>query len=50
VARFKSEFVEQTMDVDYSLDIFEMVAITSDSSKIIAKRELLIFKHYQMKC
>ncbi len=48
VARFKSEFVERTMDVDYSLDIFEMVAITSESSKIIVKRELLIFKCYQM--
>jgi hypothetical protein len=42
VARFKSEFVQQTMDVDYSLDIFEMVAMTSESSKIIVKRELLI--------
>jgi hypothetical protein len=44
VVRFKSEFIEQTMDVDYSLDIFEMVAIISEPSKIIVKRKLLIFK------
>jgi hypothetical protein len=48
VVRSKSEFVEQTMDVDYSLDIFEMVAIISEPSKIIVKRKLLIFKRYQM--
>ncbi len=33
---------------NYSMDIFEMIAITSEQSKIIVKRELLIFKHYQM--
>jgi hypothetical protein len=36
------------VDVDHSLDIFEIVAITSEPSKKIIKRELLIFKHYQM--
>ncbi len=48
MVRSKSEFVEQTMDVNYSLDIFEMAAIRSEPSKIIVKRELLIFNHYQM--
>jgi hypothetical protein len=48
MVRSKSEFVEETMDVNYSLDIFEMAAITSEPSKIIVKRELLIFNHYQM--
>jgi hypothetical protein len=44
----KSEFADQTMDAYYSLDIFAMVAWTSESTKKIVKRELLILRHYQV--
>jgi hypothetical protein len=36
------------MDAYYSLDIFAMVAGTSESTKKIVKRELLSLKHYQV--
>ncbi len=38
----KSEFVEQIVDVDCSLDIFEMATKTSEPSKEIVKTKLLI--------
>jgi hypothetical protein len=38
----KSEFVEQIVDVDYSLDIFEVTIKTSEPSKEIFKTKLLI--------
>jgi hypothetical protein len=34
----ESEFVEQTRDVDCSLDIFEMVTKTSELSKKLSKQ------------
>jgi hypothetical protein len=33
---------------DYNLDIFEQIANTSESTKMFVKRELLIFKRYQL--
>jgi hypothetical protein len=44
----ESEFVEQIIDADCSFDIFEMVEITSEPSKKIVKRKLLIFNCYQV--
>jgi hypothetical protein len=44
----ESEFVEQTMDAHCNFDIFETVEVTSEPSKKIVKRKLLIFKHYQV--
>jgi hypothetical protein len=37
---FENEFVEQIVNVDYSLDIFEMASKTSEPSKEIFKRAL----------
>jgi hypothetical protein len=37
----ENEFIEQVMDADYDLDIFEMIARTNEPSKEIVKRELL---------
>jgi hypothetical protein len=33
---------------DYSLDIFEQIASTSELAKELVKRELLLFKPYQL--
>jgi hypothetical protein len=40
VVKSDSEFVEQTMDVNCSLDIFEMTTKTSEPSKDIVKIKL----------
>jgi hypothetical protein len=40
--------VGQLGDEDSSLDIFQQIACTSEPSKELITRELLIFKHYQM--
>jgi len=45
---FENEFVEQIVNAYYTLDIFEMASRTSEPSKEIFKRELLIFKCYQV--
>jgi hypothetical protein len=37
LATSESKFVEQTVDVNYTLDIFEMATITSESSKKLLK-------------
>jgi hypothetical protein len=48
VIKSKSEFVDQTMDANYNLDIFAMVAWTSELAKKIIKRYILILRHYQV--
>ncbi len=40
--------VDQIIDEDYSLDIFQQIASTSEPAKKFVAEELLIFKHYQM--
>ncbi len=42
VIGFESEFVDLTVNVDYNLDIFAMVARTNELAKDIVKRKLLI--------
>jgi hypothetical protein len=37
LATFESKFVEHTMDVNNTLDIFEMPTITRESSKKLLK-------------
>jgi hypothetical protein len=48
VVEFEIEFVEQIVYADYNLKLFEMVAWTSEPSKKIVKKRLLIFRHYQV--
>jgi hypothetical protein len=36
------------VEKDKSLDIFEMIANTSEPTTKLVNRELLIFKHYQV--
>jgi hypothetical protein len=40
--------VEQKVEEDKSLDIFEMIVSTSELATKLANIELLIFKHYQV--
>jgi hypothetical protein len=40
--------VNQTFDRDFNLDIFRQTASTSEPSKELVTKELLIFKHYQV--
>ncbi len=40
--------VDQIIDEDYSLDIFQQIASTSEPTKELVTKELLVFKHYQM--
>jgi hypothetical protein len=42
------ECVYQTGDEDSSLDIFQQTTSTSEPSKELVTKELLIFKHYQV--
>ncbi len=46
VIRFESEFLDPTVNVDYSLDIFAMAITTNELAKEIAKRKFLICKPY----
>lgn len=48
MVKFESEFVEQIMDANCNLDIFEMTIETNEPSKNIVKRQFLIFKRYQV--
>jgi len=48
VFAFENEFIEQIMDANCNLDIFEMVAGTNEPLKEIVKRKLLIFRCYQV--
>ncbi len=40
--------VDQIIDEDYRLDIFQQIASTSEPTKEFVTKELLIFRHYQM--
>jgi hypothetical protein len=40
--------VDQTCDEDFNLDSFQQIACTSEPSKELVTRELLIFRHYQV--
>jgi len=40
--------VDQIIDEDYNLDIFQQIAPTSEPTKEIVTKELLIFTHFQM--
>jgi hypothetical protein len=44
----KRGFVEQRVEEDKSLDIFEMTTNTSEPITNLVNRKLLIFKHYQV--
>ncbi len=44
----KQGVVDQRVEEDMSLDIFEMTTSTSYPTTKLVNRELLIFKHYQM--
>jgi hypothetical protein len=46
VIGFESEFVDSTVNVDYSLDIFAIAIGTNELAKEIVKRKLLICKPY----
>jgi hypothetical protein len=55
LVKSKLGIVNKRMDEDYSLDIFEMIASTSDSTKELINKKLVIFKLTQvdvkdMKC
>jgi hypothetical protein len=47
---FENEFVEQIVNADYSLDIFEMASRTSEPSKEIFKRDLFNFQMLSSGC
>jgi hypothetical protein len=44
----KRHVVDQRVEKDMSLDIFKMNASTSELTRELVDRELLIFKHYQV--
>jgi hypothetical protein len=44
----KSSADESISYEDYSLDIFEQIVSTSELVEDLVKRELLLFKHYQL--
>ncbi len=46
--QFERDVVDQKVEKDMSLDIFEMTINTSEAVKELVNRELLIFKHYQV--
>jgi len=45
---FKTGVVEQRVEKDRSLDIFEMTSSTSELATELVNKELLIFRHYQV--
>ncbi len=46
LAEFESVFVNINVDEDWSLDIFEQTNNTSEPTKELVNKELLIFKQY----
>jgi hypothetical protein len=48
LVEFERGVVDQRVEKDRSLDIFEMTASTSELAMKLVNRELLIFKHYQV--
>jgi len=45
---FERDVVDQRVEEDRNLDIFEMTTNTSEPTTELVNRELLIFKHYQV--
>jgi hypothetical protein len=45
---FEKDVVEQRVEEDRSLDIFEMTTSTIEPVRNLVNRELLIFRHYQV--
>ncbi len=41
-------YVDQIIDEDYNMDIFQQIASTSEPTKELVTNKLLIFWHYQM--
>jgi hypothetical protein len=48
LAEFERGIVNQTIEKDNNLDIFEMTTNTSEPTTKLINKELLIFKHYQV--
>ncbi len=48
VVESKNKFADQTMNVNYTLDIFDMATKTNEPTKRDCQKRFLIFKHYQM--
>ncbi len=48
LAEFERGVVDQRIEKDNSLDIFEMTTNTIEPTMELMNRELLIFKRYQM--
>jgi len=45
---FERDVVDQRVEEDRNLDIFEMTTNTREPTTELVNRELLIFKHYQV--
>jgi hypothetical protein len=45
---FENATIDQDVDEDYNLNIFEMIASTNEPTKEFVNRELLIFKRFQV--
>jgi hypothetical protein len=48
LAEFERGVVNQMVEKDNSLDIFEMTIHTNEPTTKLINKELLIFKHYQV--
>ncbi len=48
LVEFEKGVVDQRVEKDRSLDIFEMTTYTSEPRTKLVNKELLIFKHYQV--
>jgi hypothetical protein len=47
LVKFKSDIVDQRMDEDCNLDIFEMMIRINELTKKLVKKKLLIFKQHK---
>jgi hypothetical protein len=45
---YERHVVDERVEKDMSLDIFKMTSSTSEPTRELVNRELLIFKHYQV--
>jgi len=48
LAEFEKGFVNQMVEEDNNLNIFEMTTNTREPTTKLINKELLIFKHYQV--
>jgi hypothetical protein len=48
LVEFKRGVVDQNVEDDMNLDIFELITSTSEPTTELVNKKLLIFKHYQM--